>query len=61
MKFSDYSAFYLASDAIDAAALESYAAMVKPLNNLIARAADERLAINDEPADFERLILRPKP
>jgi hypothetical protein len=61
MKLSDYSAAYQANEAIDAASLESYATMVKALNGLIMKAADEKLAIDDEPSDYERLILRPKP
>ncbi|MGD9921764.1 MAG: hypothetical protein AB7V13_10000 [Pseudorhodoplanes sp.] len=61
MKLSEYSAVYQANDAIDAASLEGYAAMIKGLNGLIMKAANDRLAIDDEPADYERLILRPKP
>jgi hypothetical protein len=60
-KLSDYCALYLPNHAIDAASLENYAAMFKSLNDRIATAASEKLAINDELSDCERLILGPKP
>lgn len=61
MNLSDHSVFYLAIDAIDAASLENYTAMIKSLNDLIATAASHKLEFNDEPSDYERLILGPKP
>lgn len=60
MKLSDYAVAYQQNEAIDAASLEAYAAQVKSLNDLILNAAREKLKIDDEPSDFDRLILRSK-
>jgi hypothetical protein len=58
MKLSDYVADFQHNDAIDAKSLEDYAAMVKSLNDLIMKAANEKLDVNDEPSDYLRLVLR---
>lgn len=60
MKLSDYAETYQDNTALDAASLEAHATLVKSLNDLILKAAHEKLKIDDEPSDFDRLILRSK-
>jgi len=60
MKFSEYAATYQQNEALDAASLDAHAALVRSLNDLILNAAREKLKIDDEPSDFDRLILRSK-
>ena len=60
MKLSDYAVSYQDNRALDAASLEAHAALVKSLNDLILKAAREKLSIDDEPSDFDRLILGSK-
>ncbi len=40
--------------------LEAHAALVASLNELILQAARQKLRIDDEPADFDRVILGSK-
>jgi hypothetical protein len=60
MKLSDYAVSYQHNEALDTASLEAHAALVKSLNDQILKAAREKLKIDDEPSDFDRLILRSK-
>jgi hypothetical protein len=60
MKLSDYAEIYQDNTALDAASLEAHTALIKSLNDLILKAAREKLKIDDEPSDFDRLILRSK-
>jgi hypothetical protein len=61
MKLSDYARTYQDNNALDAVSLEAHATLVKSLNELVLRAAREKLTIDSEPADFDRLILRSEP
>jgi hypothetical protein len=61
MKFTEFSVELQDNGAIDAQSLESYAGMIKSLNGMIMKAASERLQADNEPSDYERMILRPKP
>jgi hypothetical protein len=45
------------SDAIDPKSLADYAAMVGSLNRLILDASEKKLDPNDEPADFQKLLV----
>jgi hypothetical protein len=60
MNSSEYAKIYQDNTALDAASLEAHIALVKSLNDLILKAAREKLKIDDEPSDFDRLILGPK-
>lgn len=60
MKVSEYAVTFQQNEAMDAASLEAHAALVKSLNDLILKAAREKLKFDDEPSDFERLVLRAK-
>jgi hypothetical protein len=57
---SNYAKTYQDNTALDAASLEAHTVLVKSLNDLILKAAREKLKIDDEPSDFDRLILRSK-
>jgi hypothetical protein len=60
MKMSDYAQAFQDNTAMDPASLEAHAVLVKSLNELILKAAREKLKVDDEPSDFDRLILRSK-
>lgn len=60
MKLSEYAKTFQQNDAMDQASLEAHWNLVRSLNELILKAAREKLKSDDEPADFDRLILRSK-
>lgn len=60
MKLSEYSVDFQHNQAIDAKSLQDYATLVGALNAMIRTAADERLAMTDEPSDYARLVLGSK-
>lgn len=60
MKLTEYAKAFQQNDALDQASLEAHAALVASLNELILQAARQKMRIDDEPADFDRVILGSK-